>query len=298
MLMLAMVLGIASFALMFAFLNSRGDGGNSGVQSAVNGKGAEQVVVASRDIAVGEVLKEEDLKTKSLPAPALLPGRYTKLSDLVGQITAAPIQADDQLTSFKVTSTTDQNTIAFKVDPQHRAMSLMIPHEAWIVGGLPQPGDRVDIIGITTLERVDPLTQELKIDVVSGVIAKDIKVLAVSQTVIKSVKTTGDKTGKGAAATATAAATGTPAAGATPAADAGAAEGRAFDTGDTFQTALSITFNFTIEEAAKVSIIDAMKDDVAQYRVLVRPVGETGAAGVIEGNLTWTLEDVFEKKKK
>lgn len=65
---------------------------------------------------------------------------------------------------------------------------------------------------------------------------------------------------------------------------------RPLDDVQTFETAISITLAVTPEQAALIAIIDAMKDDEGQYRVLTRRQGERGA---VDGAVTWTLDDVF-----
>jgi hypothetical protein len=66
---------------------------------------------------------------------------------------------------------------------------------------------------------------------------------------------------------------------------------RPLDDTSTYETAISITLALTPDAAAKVAIIDAMKDDAGQYRIMPRQQGDHEA---IEGQVTWTLEDVFD----
>ena len=63
--------------------------------------------------------------------------------------------------------------------------------------------------------------------------------------------------------------------------------------GDTasFEEAISVTLALLPEEAAKVAIIDALKDDQGQYRILVR---QTGDREILTGKTSWSFEDLFE----
>ena len=144
--------------LMFAFLSSRG-GGDGISQKLAEGEGAQTVVVVAKNVNVGDKITADMLATKTIPATALVDG-WIKDSDaqtLVGQVAVAPLYAGEQLINSKLSSFANQNTLTWKIPDGMRALSLMVPHEAWIAGGLPQPGDRVDILGITAYEVTDPL---------------------------------------------------------------------------------------------------------------------------------------------
>jgi hypothetical protein len=124
---------------------------------------------------------------------------------------------------------------------------------------------------------------------VSGIIAQDVADLAVAQSVVKTVPNLDERT----AATGTN--DGTAATAPDQAADDPAASFRPLDDAKTYEEAISITLALTPEEAAKVAIIDAMKDDQGQYRIMPRQQGDTGP---IEGQVTWTLDDVFDLTTK
>jgi Flp pilus assembly protein CpaB len=283
----AAVFGILSAALMFAFLNSRGGDGGSEIDDAINsGNGAESVVVAAQPIEAGQTITAEMLTVKTVPATALLEGRYQNIADLEGKVAVVPILPDEQVVDAKVSRDDHQTTLAFKVPEGLRALGLEVPHEAWIVGGLPQPGDRVDIIGITVLTRVDPLTGQEEPDLTSGIIAQDVEVLAMRQKVIGTVPKTDTATD----ATTPVEGSATPSAEGTPLATEATDAAAPFDTGETFETAISVTLALTPELAAKVAMIDALKDDVGQYRLIVRHRGDDAP---LTGEVVWTLEQVF-----
>ncbi len=270
-LLLACAFGLLSALLVFAFLNSRG-GGDDLDSRIFAGEGAETVVVLTRDVAVGEKITADMLTTRTIPATALLPGRVkdSEMSSLVGRVATAPMFAGEQVIEAKVTTYVGQDTLAYKVPQGMRAISLQVPHEAWIAGGLPQPGDRVDILGITTLSRVDPLTGEERPNVVSGYLAQDVEVLAVGQTVVKTVPKvdgSGDEE-------------------ATVAETSGAVK----QENATYEKSISITLALPPDLAAKVALIDAMRDDVGQYRILPRQKGDSDP---ITGKQVWTYDDLF-----
>lgn len=274
-LLLALIFAILSGALMFAFLQSRG-GGSDGIENSAVGP-SETVVVVARDVAVGEQITADMLTTRALPGSALLEGRVVEPDLVIGKVATAPMFAGEQLLLPKVTTFDGEDTLSYKVPAGMRALSLEIPHEAWQAGGLAQPGDRIDVLGITTFMTVDPLTGAEKPDLLAGFIAENVAVLAVSQNLVRVV----------------------------PNLDSGAAAGEDGDTtngagstgssaplggSDSYAEAISITLALTPEQAAKVAIIDAMDDKDGQYRILVR---QKGADDSVVGDRSWSYEDLF-----
>jgi Flp pilus assembly protein CpaB len=147
----------------------------------------------------------------------------------------------------------------------------MVPHEGWIAGGLPQPGDRIDVLGITVLTTTDPLTGQEKPDLLAGYIAQDVQVLAIAQTLVKTVPKVN--------------------------ADGTAAEGSDSqvvigEDGTTYETAISLTLALPPDLVAKVALIDAMEDDMGQYRIVVRQKGD---ADPISGKTTFSYQDIFAR---
>ena len=283
--MLAALFGVLSAGLMFAFLNSRG--GDGGLNDTLNfGDGAETVFVVSRNIAVGEKITAEMVVSKTVPSGALLEGRLSNSQDIVGKVATAPMFAGEQVLSAKVTRFEDQTTLSYKVPDGMRALGIQVPHEAWIGAGLIQPGDRVDVLAISIASQVDPLTGVEKVSILSGIIAQDVEVLAVKQTLVRRIPNLDERAKKNADGSAT-----------DPAYAAGANAPAAVKEGDkgTYETAISLTLALTPEQAAKVAIIDVIKDDAAQYRILARQKGD---AIKLTGQVTWSVDDVFDTKKK
>jgi hypothetical protein len=67
------------------------------------------------------------------------------------------------------------------------------------------------------------------------------------------------------------------------------------DKTSTYEKAISITLALPPDLAAKVALVDAMKDDVGQYRILPRQKGD---ARPLSGTVTWSYDDIFPSKKK
>ena len=284
--LVAAVSGILSAVLIFAYLSSQ-SGSGSGTPAAPSDGTSETVVTLNHDVQVGDKIVSEWLTTQVIPKNLLIIGHIADPAAAVGKVATAPMLTGEQVVAGKITTYEGQNTLAYKIPDGLRALSLQVPHEAWIAAGLPQPGDRVDILGITTLTKTDPLTGQERPDVLTGIIAQDVEVLAVAQKLVKTVPNT-DAQKKNADAS------GTPvAAQVVPAAT--TKDGKPLDTADTYEKSISITVALPPDLAAKVALIDALKDDIAQYRILPRQKGDTQP---INGKVTWSFDDIFDLKKK
>ncbi len=298
MLLIAAVCAVLSGALMFAFLNSRGSDGSDLEAALTTAGGAESVVVVARDIPVGEKITADMLTTKPVAASALLAGRVTTPDDLVGKVAVAPMYAGEQVIASKVTTFVGQNTLAYKVPDGTRALSLQIPHEAWANAGLVQPGDRVDVLGVTTTMKTDPLTGEEKPNVVAWFLTQDVEVLAFAQTTVKVIPGVDGKlvtvpiTGNEGSTTTT---TTDSATGGTTGTNGTSAQitdpkAKPGDEAPHYETAISITLALPPDVAAQVLILDAMKDEIGQYRIVTRQKGDTSK---VSGTTSWSFEDMF-----
>jgi Flp pilus assembly protein CpaB len=297
--MLAALFGILSAALMFAFLSSRDSGGDELTEALNTAGGAETVIVVARNVNVGERITQEMLTTQSVPTAALLEGRVAgeDVEQLIGKVATAPMFLGEQALLIKVTSYEGQDTLAYKVPEGMRSLSLQIPHEAWAAAGLVQPGDRVDVLGVTTFIKVDPLTGEEEPNVLSGMIAQNVEVLAVSQVIVKvipnvdgTVSRTPVSQEEFEAANGDAGTTTTTGSGTQPVVNGAQVKADPNDPTPTYEAAISITLALTPEQAAKVAIIDALKDDVGQYRILARQKGD---GCTLSGDYVWSFEDLF-----
>ena len=286
-LMLAAVFGILSAMLMFAFLSNRGGSSSSVDKALSDGGGYTSAVVVSQDVPFGTVITAGMVNVQSVPNSVLVNGHATKTEDVVGKIATAPLFKGQQVLSQQFTTFAGQNAAAYKVPDGMRAVALTVPSEGWIVGGLPQPGDHVDFLAITTLSRTDPLTGQEKPDVRADIIGQDIEILAISQTLIKTIpKVNATATPADPLGTATANATAAPAASSNSAS-------KPLDDGTTFEKALSITLAVKPDMAAKISLIDAMKKEVGQWRLLLRQQGDSSP---VVGGTSFSYDDVFPTK--
>ncbi|MBN2527238.1 MAG: Flp pilus assembly protein CpaB [Deltaproteobacteria bacterium] len=108
------------------------------------------VMVASRDLNRGEILKTDDFAERQIPIA------YVDERDVTGnrkkELKGAPIQVAVkkgqvlQWTDFQARMADGKNDLADLVEPGKRAMTIVVNRES-AFGGLLKPGHRVDIIG-------------------------------------------------------------------------------------------------------------------------------------------------------
>lgn len=264
LLLVAVLAGVLAAALMLAYLNNQSKAPST-LDVATEGGEVAPVVVVKRDIPYGTKLTEEMLEVRALPVAALLSGAISDPRQVVGKVTTAPLVAGEQIVPSKVSAYSGQDTLSYRVPAGRRAVSLQVPHEAWATAGLAQPGDYVDVLAVVKVVTVDPQSQKEVEAWQARIVAANVPVLAVAQSLVKVVPKV-DEQGNLAS---------DPVGGYRPTG------------GETFEKAISITLGLTPEEAAAVAIVDAMNDSDAQFRILVRQTGDTTAA---PGTL-WDLDD-------
>lgn len=143
-LILAGVCGIAFAVLAFVALNRGGDGGGKA------GAGDVEVVVAAQNLPAGTQLTQDELKVISVASDVKLEGSYAATGPLVGQITRYPVLAGEQITLAKIgVAAGEREDLSFIIPPGKRAMAVSVTQVS-AVGGLVLPGDRVDLIAVTT----------------------------------------------------------------------------------------------------------------------------------------------------
>lgn len=251
LLLVAVLAGVLAAALMLAYLNSQ-EGSETPTVPAAEGGPTVSVVVAKREIPFGTKITADMLEVRELPAAAALAGALTDPQQLIGKVTTAPMVPGEQFVPSKVSDYSGQDTLSYRVPEGRRGVSVQIPHEAWAAAGLVQPGDYVDILALVAVTTTDPATGEEKEYWTARIIAQNVPVLAVAQTLVPIIPQV-DRAGN---------VTGNPEGGYRPVGN------------KDFHEAVSVTFGLTPEEAAMVAMVDAMPDNAAQFRILVRQTGD------------------------
>lgn len=145
-----------------------------------------QVMVAATDIAPGTPLTEELISTKEVPAQ-FLPANPLLREDLayyLDQPVSGSIDAGDMILTSDFVVAEVARTLSARVPTGERAMTMPVDAISG-VGGLLQPGDRVDILGTFPVGQEDELIPEAggrdSIGFVTMTLLQNVTLLAVGQ---------------------------------------------------------------------------------------------------------------------
>ena len=169
-LLLALLLGLISAALVYVFLSQTG-----GEETAASSK-TKQVVVAKEDISVATRITDTMVELKAIPEDAVHPDSFSSTEGVVGNMARYPIAAGEQVLSDRVASSSmtlpegQELPLPYIVPEGKRAVSVTT--SALIgAGGLLRPGDYVDVI----------LTVKLGSDQIARIVLQNLEVLALDQ---------------------------------------------------------------------------------------------------------------------
>jgi pilus assembly protein CpaB len=113
-------------------------------QSAKAAQSAVQIVLATRDIEVGTVLKEDDVRLSDWPA-AVPMGAAGKTQDVVGRGVTTPIFAKEPVIDSRLAPKGAGGGLAAMIPPGMRAVAIRV-NEVVGVAGFVTPGMRVDVL--------------------------------------------------------------------------------------------------------------------------------------------------------
>jgi len=113
-------------------------------QSAKAAQSTVQIVLATRDIEIGTVLKEEDVKLSDWPG-AVPTGAAGKSQEIVGRGVIAPIFAREPIIESRLAPKGAGGGLAAMIPPGMRAVAIRV-NEVVGVAGFVVPGMRVDVL--------------------------------------------------------------------------------------------------------------------------------------------------------
>jgi pilus assembly protein CpaB len=113
-------------------------------QSAKAAQPSVQIVLATRDMEVGTVLKEEDVKLTDWPG-AVPAGVASKSQDVVGRGVITPIFAKEPVIESRLAPKGAGGGLAAMIPPGMRAVAVRV-NEVVGVAGFVVPGMRVDVL--------------------------------------------------------------------------------------------------------------------------------------------------------
>ena len=172
--------GIAAF-LVSSLLSAREEPAQANQPKV--GVPTAQVLVASKDLTIGQAIGSSDLKWQTWPQAALTRAYIVKTKEpkakqqSIGATVRQPMLAGEPVTDGKIVRSENAGFMAAMLDPGMRAISVGISPETG-AGGFILPNDRVDVI----------MTRRFKDDRGSGqhkfqseTILYDVRVLAIDQ---------------------------------------------------------------------------------------------------------------------
>lgn len=166
--------------------------------------GLVDVLVASRDLSVGELASPITIAIRQVPRDWVLPNTLTPndFDDIADQTFVSSISAGNPLLVEHLRKP-DRQKSRFQIESGYRAVSISVD-EVSSVGGLIQPGDFVDLWGSPTPKssrRSDPM---VALDAVSSatpqqarLIAENLRVLATGQNTTRREASIGNAGGTG-----------------------------------------------------------------------------------------------------
>jgi len=103
------------------------------------------VVVASRDMPVGTLLKKTDVRLIQYPEKGVPKGAASRIDDAINRVLLVPVNTNEPLSHAKLSATTSVEGVSSTIDAGYRAVSVQITDVSG-VAGLIQAGSKVDVL--------------------------------------------------------------------------------------------------------------------------------------------------------
>jgi pilus assembly protein CpaB len=170
-LMLALVFGATATFMAMGWLKNQ--------SKVVKQKKTEMVpvVVASKDIPSAVALSADQLKVHQWPSDSALVGKFSRLDDVKGRVTAIPLTAGEPLLESKLAPEGVIPGLTALLSPEKRAMTVKVDEASGVAGFL-NPDNRVDVV--VTVDKGD-----FNKDPVSKVVLQNLRVLGTGQRIEK-----------------------------------------------------------------------------------------------------------------
>jgi pilus assembly protein CpaB len=103
------------------------------------------VLVASRDMPLGTLLRPGDVRLVSYPERSVPKGVVFRTADAVSRVLLVPMNTNEPVLTSKLSATTSAEGVSSTIEPGYRAVSVQITDVSG-VAGLIQPNSRVDVL--------------------------------------------------------------------------------------------------------------------------------------------------------
>lgn len=143
-----------------------------------------KVLVARRDLEVGDYITEDDLEWADWPEKSIVLGYQTEsaapdaIAELAGSVVRVPMYKNEPVLPRKLVRKGDTGTLAALIDPGMRAISVEISTES-ASGGFILPNDRVDVLLTRQIEVMS--NDEMIERMITDTILQNVRVLAIDQ---------------------------------------------------------------------------------------------------------------------
>ena len=136
----ALILGAIAAGLIVAYLSSRDTSSNTSANVETL-----EVVVATREIAVGTRLDESMVRLKAIPKSAVISDPFLDLEGVIGEQTRYPLQANEQLAVGRLLQSVEAQTLSVQIPKGLRGFTVPVETKSSPAGVL-APGDFVDVL--------------------------------------------------------------------------------------------------------------------------------------------------------
>jgi pilus assembly protein CpaB len=119
------------------------------VMAAEPARTAAQVVIAARDLPVGHLIGEEDVRVVDFPSSAVPEGYARSIPEVVGRGLITSVRLNEPLLDTKMADRSGQGGLSIVIPEGMRAVSLRVD-EVVAVAGFVGTGTRVDLYLTTT----------------------------------------------------------------------------------------------------------------------------------------------------
>ncbi len=118
--------------------------------------GAVSVAVATRDMNVGTLLQEEDVRLVDWPSSDVPSGYSTSVGEVVGRGLLTPVRTNEPLMASRLAGPESGGGMHIMIPEGRRAMSVRVDDVVGVAGFV-LPGTRVDVV--VTMDRADDLSE-------------------------------------------------------------------------------------------------------------------------------------------
>jgi len=146
-----------------------------------------QIMVAARDLPAGTILQDSDMRWRAWPADGVQADYVVQqdpaqgFGDFTGSAVRAAIRNGEPMTATRVFKRTEAGFLSGALAPGMRGVSVRVD-DVTGTSGFVLPGDRVDVIMTQRFSEFDPQVNSVKDRFVVQTILRNVRVLAVDQT--------------------------------------------------------------------------------------------------------------------